>query len=207
MKNILLSASISMGFIFIPHSYASINAENVMDKVVMCSKHEKAAIRLFCYEDIADNIVEDKKNKLPDKDIGEWKINNYVGSDDNQVFSASLKAKEERYAPYKSLPELEISCSEGVLDLYIHWDQYLSSESPVLSNLDDDEPDKKKWIRSKNSLSSIYPDESNDLVSSMMDAETFTAMITPYNSKTITANFDLDFMDNALIDIKDHCDL
>lgn len=207
MKSLLFPLSITMFSMISLGAHASISADAYMDKMIMCSKHEKAAIRLFCYEDISEKIIESKKDEAPAKDIGEWLRKDYVGSDDQQVFTASINATKEKYASYQTPPRLEISCSGETLDVYVHWGQYLSNESPMLTHLDDDTPDRQKWIRSKDSHSSIYPDDTSDFVSDMLDSDTFTAKITPYNSSTVTAVFNLEYMNDAISKIKDHCDI
>ena len=138
---------------------------------------------------------------------GKWDVN--IQTDpitDEKIVVSTLKSNDFK-PTYKGLTALLIRCDNRKVEIFTSFDDYLGSKSiAVISRVDKDKPETKKWSLSTNSQSAFYPSNEKELLRRLFAAEQFVVRATPYNESPKTLIFDVKGIYNTLKPHQDTCD-
>lgn len=105
--------------------------------------------------------------------------------------------------------KLFIRCRGGVGDVFINWSDYLGSDDPMveyrLLGIGGDDPRRDNWSISTSGQSTFFPGSSQQFASDLMRASRLVARVTKYNSRTLTAEFNLSGSTEAIAPVARAC--
>lgn len=101
---------------------------------------------------------------------------------------------------------LVIRCKDGITDIYINWHQFVDTEShPVEWRLGAGSTGSGNWSVSTDYEATFYPGDDVGQVKNFFGATQLVARTTPYGSNTITAEFNITGVENAVVGVRQSC--
>lgn len=101
---------------------------------------------------------------------------------------------------------LIIRCDDGEVDIFVVFDDYLGSDSIlVTSRVDKQKPVKGFWSISTDSQAAFYPINQKKLLRELFAASQFVIRATPYNENPKTLIFDVKGIYNGLMQHEATC--
>ena len=188
---------------------STVSADDSIDKseIAKCGLIEGALERLQCFDSIAKrHSLDGVQKKKPNIDgSGKWSVNIDTNPlDDSTTVTAILTA--ESGADYLGRKVALIArCKSNTTDLYINWQDFLASNTTVISRIGKNSAETYKWSSSTDQTATFHRNPIDHL-RKMFGEESYVAQITPYNSSPTTAIFDISGIENALRPLMNTCE-
>lgn len=199
MKKALLIL-ILMFFSF--NSYSAIDEK----KFAICASVDGDLSRLECFDKLAkqNNLDGPQSETKLISESGKWKVEVEVNPiDDSKTVTMVLPASSGESSWGKTI-YLIARCKSGKTELYINWQDYLGSESYVLTRVGKKEAVTRKWSLSTNSQASFHPNPISFLKEMLLSSK-LVAQTTPYSDSPVTAIFDTSGMENSIKPLRETC--
>jgi len=139
--------------------------------------------------------------------VGEWIIREETNPvNDNRIVMVALRSASGTNRMGGQIA-LILRCIRRVTDLMINWQAYLGSEANVLTRVGVEEAETSSWGLSGDSQATFLPGNSDvEFVQRLLDVDQLVAQVTPYNENPITAVFELDGIQEAIIPLREACE-
>lgn len=125
--------------------------------------------------------------------------------DDSPIVVLANEAQSGRNS-YGRQPTLVLRCRNNTTEVYISWDEYLGSDSPLVTyRVGDGESWRSRWSLSTSNTAAFYPGSHIALIREMMQSDRFVAQVTPYGESPITAVFDLSGLEQRITPLREAC--
>lgn len=183
-------------------SYAAIDEK----KFAKCAAVDGELSRLECFDKLAKQNNLDGPQSEPKliSDIGKWKVDVEVNPiDDSKTVTMVLSADSGKSSWGKTI-YLIARCKSGKTELYINWQDYLGSESYVLTRVGKKDAVTRKWSLSTNSQATFHPN-SISFLKEMLTSSKLVAQTTPYSDSPVTAIFDTSGMEKSIEPLRETC--
>ncbi|MDD3818355.1 MAG: type VI secretion system-associated protein TagO [Bacteroidales bacterium] len=143
---------------------------------------------------------------------GKWAYKKKIDPiNDDVIIYLSLKSDSysARYSDYASLI---LRWTEGRTELYINWDNYLSSEGiKVVYRLGDQKASSSTWAISTNGRSTFYGSYGSsysskktiNFINKLLEVDTLAAQVESYGESPVTAVFDVRGLKDAVLQYND----
>ena len=139
-------------------------------------------------------------------DKGNWRVLEGVNPVDNTKTTIMFLAAESGKSKRGDVPDLIIRCKSNEINLYINWNEFLSTDDiKILTRMGDEKAEIKKWKPSFCKEKSFYPDSSVKFIRRMFKKNKFLAQVTPYGESPITAVFNTSGMKNIIKPLQENC--
>jgi type VI secretion system protein VasI len=144
--------------------------------------------RLAEYDKLANEVKESPKEF--NTSFSNWNVSSDIDPiDDSKVFYLSVRSSTDE--------RLMIRAKKEQVELYIVWGIYLGNDSNEINDymkyvtfrVGKNQSSTDSWSCSTDSRSTFYPNDINELLDKMKDAETMVARVTPYQENPRTAIF------------------
>jgi hypothetical protein len=132
-------------------------------------------------------------------------VNGYSGTE--TIAMAATEAQtgtSQTGQPYN----LVIRCSDGQVDLMVTWNDVIEAESPVVETMVGSmAAESQMWGRSVDGTSTFYPGEAvRPFLESLSGETSLVIRTTPDGSDPWVADFAIDDIENALVNVRTACD-
>ena len=186
----------------------SFNSHSAIDdtKLAKCAVIDGDLSRLECFDKLAkqNNLDGPQSETRLISDSGEWKVDVEVNPiDDSKTVTMILSAVSGRSSWDKTI-NLIARCKSGKTQLYINWQDYLGSESYVLTRVGKEKAVTRKWLISTDSKATFHPN-SISFLKEMFTSSKLVAQTTPYGDSPVIAIFDTSGMENAIKPLRETC--
>jgi type VI secretion system protein VasI len=163
-----------------------------------CSQIEDASERLDCYDNIARGLQEARSAR------GKWGVNEQTSQlDDSKTITLYLAAANVTPPP-KEPVFLFLRCRDGKTTAYITWNRELAN-GELMMRLGKDDPERQYWNLSSDSEASFFPAETVEFIKVLMSNRLLTAQMNPRDGLPMTAVFELDGLDTAVLPLREAC--
>lgn len=174
--------------------------------IAACAVVSGDLARLDCYDLLA------KKHKLNSpqtvvsntKDTGKWLVSSKVNPiDDSKTVTLMLEATTGA-SKWKDKVYFVARCQSNKTEVYIGWNDYLGSESYVLTRIGSNKATTSQWTLSTDKKATFHR-KPISFLKQMSESDKLLAQITPYNENPVTAVFDIKGASNALEPLRKTC--
>lgn len=150
--------------------------------------------------------VTTNQDDFEEGNIGKWVCDTVIDPiDDTTMIIFALKCES---ATSKS-PVLALGWDDGKTKLIINWNNYLSDNTRVTYRFDKEKAVTRTWVGSVSKTTTFYSRKSKDtikFIQKLMEVDTLTVQITPYNEGPTTAVFDVRGLKNVVEEFNDTLD-
>ena len=158
---------------------------------------------MACYDQLAGSLG--LRASTGSGGVGKWRVSVQTDAiNDTTTVSLVLAADSANTQSDESIA-LIMRCRNYDTDLYISWHDYLCNETSVLTRVGDEAAVTQKWNLSANHQSSFYPESPIEFVKQLLEADRIVAQVSPYRARSITADFDLTGLSNAVTPLRETC--
>jgi type VI secretion system protein VasI len=108
---------------------------------------------------------------------------------------------------------LVLRCKGKDLDVYINWGAYVANRDPgtrnvdVIKRLGDGKPDKDYWTPANDHTATFHRGDHKRFVRELLAVDSAVFQVTPFNSPTLIAEFDVRGLANAIGPLQEGCPL
>jgi type VI secretion system protein VasI len=152
-----------------------------------------------------------KKESKNNSKNGKWEFQEIIDPiDDSKLTGIYLGADQTSTSIIRQSPILVIQCHQGDLNLYVNGLGYLRDGTEVVYRIDKQAAEKKKWVSSKDGRGAFYPDIYPNIgvyrfIKSLEKAKSLVVKMTPQNSESSTAIFDIMGLSSSLNPLRGEC--
>lgn len=174
--------------------------------IAVCAAMKGDLDRLECYDELArdNDLNAPQPMETNVEGVGAWSVDVRVNPiDDSRTVIMMLTADSGR-TRWGEPVTLFARCRSNSTEVYISWNEYLGSESNVLTRIGDEPATSRQWSVSTNSQASFHP-RPIAFLKEMMKADSMVAQTTPYNENPVTAIFDITGINNAITPLRETC--
>ncbi len=140
--------------------------------------------------------------------VGSWRTTTQRSKiDDSQNVIIGLQADEPIQTPYKGMvyPKLMIRCAENKTSMIVSFDMFLNNDETKVTYRIDKEKAKTVWWNVTSDFDSLYIPNPIPLIRQLKDEDQIYIQVTPYGQGTISANFYVHGLLNAIKPIQEAC--
>lgn len=186
----------------------SFNTYSAIDekKFAKCAVIDGDLSRLECFDDLAKQKNLDSPQSKPTviSDSGKWKVDVDINPVDDSKTVTMVLSADSGISGWGKTINLIARCKSGKTELYINWQDYLGSESYVLTRIGKNEAITRKWSLSTDSQATFHR-SSISFLKEMLTSSNLVAQTTPYNESPVTAIFDISGLGNAIKPLRETC--
>ena len=136
---------------------------------------------------------------------GNWMFTVKSDPMDDSAVSAATKLEKGALEKNRDPVSLTIRCRDGILDLYINWDDYLGTSTFVEMRVGQGKAERTRWNMSNDDTASFYPASVPFLLEKLVGEETLAVRTVPYRSSPITAVFELGNLEAVIDKMEPYC--
>jgi type VI secretion system VasI family protein len=146
------------------------------------------------------------KSKLTEVDVGQWIITQEVDLIDDSIdVMVFLSAEyDERYMT----PNIVLRCKNNTTNLYIGWGKSFRTSEDVISvftRLGKNKATSTNWSLSTDNTATFYQGSDIDFIKSMLEVDSLTVRILPYQKSPTTVVFDIRGLNNVIAPLRESC--
>ena len=162
--------------------------------------------RLDCYDTVAKNNnlagEQEQNHNLTSK--GEWDIDIKTNPiDDSKTVILSVKSSSG-ISSFGNPIYLVLRCRSNKTSAYIDWNDYLGSETFVLTRAGKEKAMTEKWRLSTDSQASFHP-KPISFIKNMIQHDVLVAQTTPYNESPVMAIFNINNLEIVIAPLRETC--
>ena len=118
-----------------------------------------------------------------------------------------LFAADDSESSFVSSIQLWIQCTDNQIRLYIDWDTFMTTQSPLVTwRVGSDMAETSNWLISTDYQATFHPSP-NALITQLVRSgdESFVAQVTPYGENPLTATWELVGIEQAVQPVRKAC--
>lgn len=200
---------LSLSTLILAASAVAAAALEVSD-IERCVVIQSDSARLACFDAVTAKLGNPEQGEevsapspVTPTDPGAWEVNVEVDPiTDDKIVTAAVES-DGQAAGFRK-PVIFVRCKAKSLEVFIAWTEYLADEDSVTTRIDDRDPVTSRWSQSTDQTAS-FALQPKETVQSLMNAERYSARITPYRSAPVTASFPVGGLSAILASHEDAC--
>jgi hypothetical protein len=153
--------------------------------------------------------AEDQGEAMTGDFLGDWWVTDIIGaSTDSGVLAMAateaVTGTSRTGQPYT----LVIRCSDGEIDMFVTWNEVIDAEQPLVQvAVGSGAAQGQTWNRSTDRLATFYPGEDlRSFIESLYGEGSLVISTTPVGSEPWVADFPIEDIESALINVRSACD-
>ena len=176
-------------------------------EIARCAAIQGDAERVICFDELSKSLGVDKP--AVDTEVTDnWTVNKETSPIDDSI-NVYVRAKAQKPIAGRfntSWPTLTIRCKEAKTQVYISWNEYLGNDKiKMLTRFDKDEAQTTTWSLSTDNEAVFVRGNNIDYTYKLIQHNKLLVQITPYNSNSMMATFNLQGLEEAIKPLSDAC--